>query len=261
MRRNNDHRSERSVLEKAIRDNAPLIIERQLRSGHRLKDSDLFLAVNGQTEALKFLLEKGLNANTVDASGNNLLYYINDAILFEFILGRIDNIDHQNLSGNTISHHLIEKLFRDRNVRLIDLCLARKPNLALRNKGGRTVLLSMPIQDSHEADTEETLTFMFSPNYFTIIDRLLASGSSLAETDAEGNTLLHRICKLMKVDRDLQAMIEALVERGAPINAKNHQGVSVLAQLMIRIEIEYPKGFESVPDDPEILGQEEYEDL
>lgn len=232
------NQSERSALEKAIRENAPLLIAKQLDSGRKLRDQDLFHAINGQTEALKFLLDKGLDPNVVDDSGNTLLFYVTDVKVFELILSRIEDINYQNSGGDTILHHLLRKFFEHKSVSLIDLCLSKKPNLSLRNKDGRTVLLSMPIQNSDLAQTANDLEFIFSPSYFTIIDRLLTTGSSLSEADTEGNTLLHYMCQAMRVDRDLQAAVEAMVKRGASINTKNNQGVNILAQLLIRIEIE-----------------------
>lgn len=250
------------MLEKAIRENAPLLIEKQLRLGQQLRDSDLFYAINGQAASLEFLLGKGLNPNVVDDSGNNLLFYATDVQVFELILSRIENIDHQNHSGDTVLHHLVRNLFAHKRIQLIEFCLAKKPNLTLRNTKGQTVLLSIPVPNSDLAQKEDDLEFMFSPNYFAVIDQLCASGSSLSEKDAEGNTLLHYMCKSMKVDRDLQAIIEAMVQRGTPINIQNKQGVNVLAQLLIRIEIEYPESLGSFHDSSEVSGQEEdYEPL
>lgn len=250
MRQDKDQQSEGRLLESAIRENAPLLIEKQLRSGQRLKDSDLFYAIHGQIEALRFLLDKGLNPNVADDSGNNLLFYITDIRVFELILSQIENINHQNLLGDTILHHLLRNLFEHKkSVPLIDLCLAKKPDLSIRNKKGQTVLLSMPLQDSTQAGTEDALAFMFSSAYFAIIDKLLAAGSSLAETDTEGNTLLHYVCKDMQVDRDLQATVEALVQRGAPINTKNSQGLNALAQLLTRMEVEHTQSLSSFAGD------------
>jgi len=120
----------------------------------------------------------------------------------------------------------------------IQLCLAKRPNLSLRNKRGLSVLLSTPVPTLQPVFDRQVLISRQISEFFSLIDVLLTAGSSISEIDSEGNTLLHRVCQLMLVDEHLQTMIQGLVRRGAPIHAKNARGLNILAQVLVKIDIE-----------------------
>lgn len=228
----------KSPFEKAIRQNSVLLIQQQISAGNILRDSDLLYAVENQYDSLEFLLRKGLNPNALDSSGKNLLFHVTDIRAFEIILRSIKDINHQDLAGDTIHHQLVRDYFKKNNLSFIELCLARNPDLSLHNKRGKTVLLSIPVPALQPVFDQLILMSRHMPEFLMLVDTLLSAGSSISEVDAEGNTLLHRVCQSMLADEHLQIMIQELINRGASIHTKNSRGVNILAQILVKIDID-----------------------
>lgn len=216
------------------------------------KENALFFAARGKRrftndpEIFKFLMEKGLDLRTINASNNNLLHYValsnKNKEIYDLLLSQ--KVDPQQVN-NEGDNPLMNAASRN-NELAIRYLLPLTKEKALANKEGYTLL-----------------TYALRHKNKTLLENLLSHPNNFSQVDTDGNNLIFHLTNtfsetqksffetylqlLLKNGVTIQEsslhaatlqerpyLIEQLVKYGGDINSKSKEGITPLQQAAIR---------------------------
>jgi ankyrin repeat protein/CII-binding regulator of phage lambda lysogenization HflD len=154
----------------------------------------------GNLEAVKYLVEKGVNVNMENEERLTPLYYAcqkGDLELVRYLVERGVNIQAKSKYGET---PLYGACWRD-NLELIKYLVEKGANIQAKSYG------ETPLATTARAGNLEAVKY------------LVGQGANVSVRDEEGNTPLHQACQ--KGDLEL---VKYLVEKGVNVNVKNING-------------------------------------
>ena len=173
-----------------------------------------------QTEIIKYLLAKGVDANKADNQGNTplMIAAARETAVLELLLPITKNSNLQNNKGESA----LTMAVKSGTPEAVVLLLNQKATINVQDKDGNN--LAFYLIQSYKPLTNPEAANASEQDPFTAKTKLLQDkGLNLATPQKDGNTLYH-----LAIAKNDVALLKKITDLNIDVNAKNNDGITAL---------------------------------